>query len=246
MGEYERFYSGLREHPLDGVEAFLQKVAKVTDATTLHIYSLGPTMQYFQVEAGVGTPLFDNLEREYVDRCFDFEDGCLVYLDSSTEVQALKTRLATPHVLCVVTYMLQAIPGLIVYDFPLPADEDLIWELCSFASREIIHLIRSSRLGNQFRILTSLTTLGHIHSDKRKLLSQILFRLQEFFKADGVSLIEVLTVEHMKFRLKNICSQGQRRYRYIRNRPRHGCIVCQGTKPSSSRSHFGMRQCRMH
>jgi hypothetical protein len=98
--------------------------------------------------------------------------------------------------------MLQAIPGLIVYDFPLPADEDLIWELCSFASREIIHLIRSSRLGNQFRILTSLTTLGHIHSDKRKLLSQILFRLQEFFKADGVSLIEVLTVEHMKFRLE--------------------------------------------
>jgi len=198
MNCYEQSYSMEVGHP-EKLEDFILGVVEEVRAESLHIFFLQIASNGFIPEIGYGNPAIGSVPLGLVNDLFRFDETCLTYMPSSPELQTLKRKLfpngETDHVLVLTTFKLDGDPGLILYSFAQRFDPGFMWPTCSFASRELFHLLRSKEVRSQYETLKMLTMVQHLESGKRETLWETLSYLQRHFCAEGASLVEKLPTE---------------------------------------------------
>ncbi|MCX6148939.1 MAG: HAMP domain-containing sensor histidine kinase [Ignavibacteriales bacterium] len=110
----------------------------------------------------------------------------------------------------VTKFILNGVYSYIIYVFP---KDDMVkcfissYELCS---REIFHLMRHITVQQEYENLKTLTQIENIHREKDDVLYDVIKILNNFFNANGISILEVVKEENNKLYFRKIYKHYER------------------------------------
>ncbi len=191
---YEATYATEAE-PLKRPPKLIDKVAEVLHASSVSVFLLNTVMDEYRLELQTGSPPIQSISRQRVDQNFQFSNACQTYTSSqfsgSNPLSISSSVTSTIRVTVVSTFLLEGLPGFVLYTFPEQMDEGLLWDLCTVISREIFHILRGTRVLARSETLAALVQLRVALSTKTELFWNALEHLKKYFRAEGLSIVEL-------------------------------------------------------
>jgi signal transduction histidine kinase len=178
-------------------DEFIKKLRRIINAQSLSIYFLHSLASNFvcvyetsedgslPVSRVVGASVYEK---------FEFKNTCSTYFLSQNQRASLSSLEPgaenSTGIFILSTFLLDTIPCFILYTFDESEYERFMSELCYVSSWVVFHLIHEHENLSRYKTMKRLTEIEAINLEKRDLINYIIDCLQEYFDADGVSIIE--------------------------------------------------------
>lgn len=199
---YEDAYSHASTNPAR-LQAFLDRSREILGADSISVLMLHGGVSEFVALACAGPAPVGSVPRSSMESIVQFRDVCSTVPISEKLLRSAvgSSEWSQPSAsILISTFRSHGVPGFILYTFAQPPKNRLRYQECSFVSREIFHLLRSTELRSQYETLKSLTEIEHSPLGVKESIWQILLRLKAYFTCDGVSIVELTGIEGNKFR----------------------------------------------
>lgn len=188
----------------------VHQICKRTGAETVAVYLQRPLSSELVCEIDPSLLAVDRLPMSTLDSLVDFSRACRTYIFGADK-RASRPFGRSAAIVVLSTSLLDDFPALIVYEFRDEQDEGTLAELCEFTSREIFHSLRDTRLRRRHNTLLALSKLIGPARSSQTAIWEALNLLKEYFKAQGASLVELVSTGEDKYRFRKTYTHHARR-----------------------------------
>ena len=171
---------------------FLQTISQFLGASYVGVFVLQTTAERFLVQYQVGAAAFTTIPANVLVGELAFTPSCKTYVVDACSQPNLQ-RLVGEHTAAILsTFLLDGVPGFVLYLFRAPPSQSAFPAACGFASREIFHLVRGTEVRSRFEVFEHLAQFPPPTTDRDDAIWEALAHVKDYFGAEGVSLVEYL------------------------------------------------------
>lgn len=209
---YEQLYT-TEQHIPSRPARLLKSIRDLIHAQVVSVYLWNSENKYYNLEFNAGGHPPREIEdvngppelvSTYKTDVFVGRESWPSYIGSLAAISHLQCAAVT-------RFHLDEISGFVLYGLPGPVAPLFLSEVCHFASREIFHSIRGTRIRSQHEVLKSIWPAPSLRVDRNEAIWNALELIKKYFVADGVSLVELLETDADSFTFKKTLIHRDRR-----------------------------------